>query len=124
MVTNYQANHKCEMSIKIIDFGMAKHTEKGQKLMSECGSIAYMAPEIIRGDDYDKSCDLWSIGVIAFELLTGESPFYADNIVKMRNNIITGDYTMSSSAWARSGFHWRCALHLRHEYGLFQDFLG
>lgn len=101
MVSNYDAHHKCEMSIKIIDFGMSKHTEKGAKLTSECGSIAYMAPEIIKGVDYDISCDLWSIGVIAYELLTGEPPFLADNIVKMRNCIITGDFSFKQDKWSR-----------------------
>ena len=48
-----------------------------------CGSPMYMAPEIMKNKKYDFKSDLWSIGVIFFEMLTGETPFKAKNIYEL-----------------------------------------
>ena len=65
---------------KIIDFGMAKSTGKKKvNLNTYCGTIDFMAPEIFAENGYDEKCDLWSIGVIAFFMLSGLPPFFAKN---------------------------------------------
>ena len=67
------------MRVKIIDFGNA-FLKKGNKkidLSTNCGTVDFMAPEIIEGIAYDKSCDIWSIGVVAYFLLSGIPPFFA-----------------------------------------------
>lgn len=64
--------------IVLTDFGLSKELPKDEvKSYSFCGTIEYMAPEVIRGseDGHDISVDWWSIGVLAYELLTGSSPF-------------------------------------------------
>lgn len=59
---------------KIGDFGFSKliddHTVK-----SQCGTPNFMAPEIISGKTYDKSIDIWSLGVVLYYILFGEYPF-------------------------------------------------
>jgi serine/threonine protein kinase len=61
--------------LKIGDFGFAKN-EEGQDLMSTIvGSPAYMAPQILVKRKYNYKCDIWSLGVLAFEMLTGNLPF-------------------------------------------------
>ncbi|MBN2542757.1 sigma 54-interacting transcriptional regulator [bacterium] len=62
-------------SIKIIDFGLAQTAETvtGARLF---GTLAYMAPERIRRERYDSRADLYSLGIICYQLLTGENPFY------------------------------------------------
>ena len=64
--------------IRLADFGLAKDDfRKGQVTRSICGSVEYMAPEVITGQDYGHAVDLWSLGCVLYELLTGFSPFYS-----------------------------------------------
>lgn len=44
--------------------------------MTYCGTTDYVAPEIVEGVEYDMSVDLWCIGVLVYELLSGRAPFY------------------------------------------------
>ena len=61
-------------TIKLCDFGWAKNlTLKNRS--SYCGTVEYMAPEIIESDNYDFSVDIWSLGILLYELLFGHSPF-------------------------------------------------
>ena len=61
--------------IKITDFGLAKEYEENILSDTICGSPIYMAPEIIKNDKYSNKADIWSLGVIFYELLTGETPY-------------------------------------------------
>lgn len=63
------------LNVKLTDFGLAVHLKKGQKLTEVAGSPFYMAPEVVRGQSYTFSADIWSLGVIAFSLLSGLLPF-------------------------------------------------
>jgi len=61
---------------------MSKITGKGKKkieMRTSCGTIDFMAPEVIEGESYDSSCDIWSIGVIAYFMLSGTLPFVGDD---------------------------------------------
>ena len=62
--------------VKLIDFGLSQFLGSGgeEELHEKMGTRSYMAPEVIRGK-YDKRCDLWSVGVITFVLLSGKFPF-------------------------------------------------
>ena len=54
---------------------------EGKRTTSFCGTLAYMAPEMIRGNEYRFSVDWWAFGIIIFEMLDGRSPFkYGDEI--------------------------------------------
>uniref|UniRef100_A0A8C2ZZS8 non-specific serine/threonine protein kinase n=1 Tax=Cyclopterus lumpus TaxID=8103 RepID=A0A8C2ZZS8_CYCLU len=64
-------------SIKIADFGFARHLQTNTMAATLCGSPMYMAPEVIMSQNYDAKADLWSIGTIVYQCLTGKAPFHA-----------------------------------------------
>ncbi|XP_076451523.1 protein kinase C iota type-like isoform X2 [Babylonia areolata] len=62
--------------IKLTDYGMCKEgLLSGDKTNTFCGTPNYIAPEVLRGEDYDFSVDWWALGVLMFEMLAGRSPF-------------------------------------------------
>ena len=79
-------------NIKLTDFGFARYFDKDIMIQTICGSPLYMAPEIIKNKKYDHKSDLWSIGIIFYEMLMGEPPYKAKNIYqlirKIENDII------------------------------------
>lgn len=67
------------LELKITDFGFACYFDPKTGFSEVLGSPLYMAPEIIRGDNYDIKVDIWSIGVITYILLCGKPPFKGRN---------------------------------------------
>lgn len=65
--------------IKIIDFGLARELEEGKPLMVMHGTPEFVAPEVINYEPVGLETDMWSIGVICFILLSGESPFQGNS---------------------------------------------
>ncbi|XP_076364482.1 serine/threonine-protein kinase unc-51-like isoform X4 [Tachypleus tridentatus] len=66
-----------KIHLKIADFGFARFLHDGIMAMTLCGSPMYMAPEVIMSLQYDAKADLWSIGTIVYQCLTGKAPFQA-----------------------------------------------
>lgn len=78
-------------SLRIADFGLAKKMKSARgKLSAQCGSPAYVAPEIIKGEQYTPAVDMWSSGCIMYALLCGELPFYEDDEQAMFRRIAKG----------------------------------
>uniref|UniRef100_A0A453J650 Protein kinase domain-containing protein n=1 Tax=Aegilops tauschii subsp. strangulata TaxID=200361 RepID=A0A453J650_AEGTS len=77
------------ITLKIGDFGFARSLMHENLAATFCGSPYYMAPEIWRGDKYDAKADLWSVGVILFQLVTGELPFLGENRVELREKVLS-----------------------------------
>lgn len=63
------------MRVKLADFGFAKLAEYSQLLESYCGTPITMAPEILKKGNYDSKCDIWSLGVMIFQMVFGNPPF-------------------------------------------------
>ncbi len=59
------------------DFGFARFLQDGVMAATLCGSPMYMAPEVIMSLQYNHKADLWSLGTIVFQCLTGKAPFQA-----------------------------------------------
>jgi len=57
-------------------------------MMASCGSMAYVSPDVLRGNGYTNKCDLWSLGVIVFMMLVGYPPFHGSD-KEMRRGIMT-----------------------------------
>jgi len=89
-----------DMQIKIADFGLSKIFAGGHQLITSCGTPDYAAPEVLTGDQaYDKSVDLWSIGVITYVLLCGYPPFYANSQPALFEKIIKANYDFPPTEW-------------------------
>jgi len=88
------------MKIKIADFGLSKIFAGGQQLETSCGTPDYAAPEVLTGEHaYDKSVDLWSVGVITYVLLCGYPPFYATSQPALFEKIIKANYDFPPAEW-------------------------
>lgn len=76
--------------IRLTDLGMCKRTSTRATTM--CGTLQYMAPEIITVKVYGKPVDWWALGVIVFEMVSGNTPFNATNHKTLINDILNGNY--------------------------------
>ncbi|CAK9025078.1 Calcium-dependent protein kinase 2 (PfCDPK2) [Durusdinium trenchii] len=87
--------------LKLIDFGFAKIWDPSTLMMASCGSIAYVSPDVLKGEGYTNKCDLWSLGVIVFMLLVGYPPFHGSE-KDMRANILCANVDWShKSRWRK-----------------------
>ncbi|XP_061553676.1 serine/threonine-protein kinase ULK1 isoform X1 [Phycodurus eques] len=77
-------SHSNNTCIKIADFGFARYLQNNMMAATLCGSPMYMAPEVIMSQNYDAKADLWSIGTIVFQCLTGKAPFQASSPQDLR----------------------------------------
>src|SRR5262245_65526732 len=66
-----------EDGVKILDFGLAKFADSLQLTVpgSTIGTVSYMSPEQVRGEEADARSDVWALGIVMFEMLTGAPPF-------------------------------------------------
>lgn len=74
--------------LKIADFGFARSLQPRNLAETLCGSPLYMAPEIMQLQKYDAKADLWSVGAILFQLVTGKTPFTGNNQIQLLQNIM------------------------------------
>ena len=66
------------LDVKLCDFGWCVSVEKGERT-TFCGTYEYMAPEMVNDELYDMGIDIWSLGVLLYEMIHGYSPFRAHN---------------------------------------------
>lgn len=74
--------------VMLTDFGLAKEFQENTRSNSMCGTVEYMAPEIVLGKGHDKAADWWSVGILLFEMLTGKPPFVGGNRDKIQQKIV------------------------------------
>ncbi|XP_039364191.1 ribosomal protein S6 kinase-related protein isoform X1 [Mauremys reevesii] len=60
--------------LKLTDFGLSRHLRRGERAYTICGTLQYMAPEVLSGGPYSHSADWWSLGILLFTLATGKFP--------------------------------------------------
>lgn len=99
-----------QAEVKIIDFGFARLKPGNQQLSTPCFTLPYGAPEVLLQatasrdkEGYDESCDLWSLGVILYTMLSGKVPFQVgsteDQAKAIMNEIKMGRFNFDGSEW-------------------------
>ena len=68
-----------ENNVKLCDFGWCTNILENEKRKTFCGTIEYMSPELVSNEKYDKSVDIWALGILLYEMLHGYSPFKSKN---------------------------------------------
>uniref|UniRef100_A0A672IAP1 Ribosomal protein S6 kinase n=1 Tax=Salarias fasciatus TaxID=181472 RepID=A0A672IAP1_SALFA len=93
--------------LKVIDFGFARLCPAGSApLQTPCFTLQYAAPELFESAGYDKACDLWSLGVILYTMLSGQVPFQSEQggmtssyAADIMQKIKEGDFSLDGEAW-------------------------
>ena len=81
-----------EGHVKLTDFGLSKDLAFiGANTATFCGTTEYLAPEVIRRENYDYAVDWWSLGVLTYEVLFGKTPFSSSNRARLFQNICEKD---------------------------------
>jgi serine/threonine protein kinase len=84
---------RVDSKVKLADFGFAKKVKAPNSFTTLCGTRAYVAPEIIESRPYGVSCDMWSLGVMAFAMMGGYQPFFGETEEEVQSKTKTGNYT-------------------------------
>ena len=84
--------------IKLCDFGFARAMSSNTIVLTSIkGTPLYMSPELVKEQPYDGTSDLWSLGVILYELFVGQPPFYTNSIYSLINHIVKDPVKYPSS---------------------------
>eukprot|EP00435_Cladocopium_sp_Y103_P049800 s587_g15.t1 len=78
---------------KLIDFGIACHFKQTEHRKDEKGTEAYLAPEVKNNSSYSEKCDLWSLGVLLYAMLSGSLPFKSAAAAR------SGDFSLEAEEW-------------------------
>lgn len=82
-----------DLNVKLIDFGFSKELQEETHRGTACGSPAYVAPEIVKREDYGFPADVWAAGVVLYIMAVGKFPFSDVSVPGLLKKIVTEDLT-------------------------------
>ena len=83
--------------MKIADLGFARELQYAELTETICGTPLVMAPEVLNGKRYNHKADVWSLGIVFFEMIVGFTPFTGRDKPDLRRNVELGDYKVPKS---------------------------
>ena len=92
----FQANDA--LNIKLLDFGNSRKMGENEPMSGVFGTAFYVSPEVLEGN-YNEKCDVWSVGVILYMLLSGNPPFNGKLDVEILHNVKLGQYQIGGGVW-------------------------
>ena len=90
--------------VKLLDFGFATFDLKNSLNIIHCGTLGYSAPEILKKEPYGKSIDMWSIGILAFAMVTGKIPIYDSDHRVVISKTVNLEIDYMSERWKDISF--------------------
>jgi calcium/calmodulin-dependent protein kinase I len=93
------ANEESSSHVKFTGFSFAARCHEPKSLKKQLGTPVFVAPEVLRNQPYDMEPDLWSLGVLAYLLLSGRVPFVGLNQRELFRNIVMGKFEFDEDQW-------------------------
>jgi serine/threonine protein kinase/Ca2+-binding EF-hand superfamily protein len=85
--------------IKLADFGLSKLATPNERLTLPCGTLAYVAPEVLQTKGYNREVDMWSIGTVVYVMLRGKLPFYDKDRQVLIHKVTHAQVDFSEKFW-------------------------
>lgn len=86
------------LNVKLLDFGNSRKMGGNEAMQGVYGTAYYVAPEVLAGQ-YDEKCDIWSVGVILYMLLSGNPPFNGNSDLAIIEAVKRGEYEIEGGVW-------------------------
>lgn len=83
--------------LKLADFGWSVAQRVDSRRTTLCGTVEYLPPEVVAGGEYGFGFDMWTVGVLAYEMLLGESPFFARDQDGIMARITDGRFAVEAA---------------------------
>ena len=87
ILIKFKDNEKQKFIVKLTDYGISKQLSSVSKCFTHVGTVKIMAPEVIKGEEYNYKCDLWSLGIIIYQLFFKKYPYSGENEFTLLQNI-------------------------------------
>lgn len=87
-----------QLNVKLVDFGFSKAVPNEPEQGTACGSPAFVAPEVIKREEYSFAADIWSIGIMLYMMATGTLPFHDNNVVTLLKMVVEDEVRFPPSA--------------------------
>jgi serine/threonine protein kinase len=92
-------------TVKVCDFGLSRLKAQARSMTGNCGTVQWMAPEVLANMDYDERADVFSYGIILWELLSRECPYEGMTAIQCALAVLNRDKRPDIPKWCPPAFH-------------------